>query len=273
MGAILAVNRSAVKPFRALGISIRIRENDDAARGTARMRTRLVLVFALALAVFAFPRACVPAVSYSGRATVIDGDSLEVGATETRLYGVDAPEALQTCGEGAASWNCGRAAAEKLRELVGAREITCRQMDTDSYGRSVAVCRNGAVDLGAEMAKAGLALAYRRYSNDYVDEEARARAERRGVWSGKFTEPWNWRRTDTDDGANYTRPTQQRAQPQPPSEGCRIKGNINNEGERIYHVPGSKNFDETVIDESKGERWFCTEAEARRAGWRAPKGQ
>lgn len=49
---------------------------------------------------------------------------------------------------------------------------------------------------------------------------------------------------------------------------CRIKGNISLDGERIYHVPGGEWYDKTRIDTSKGERWFCSEAEAREAGWR-----
>lgn len=49
---------------------------------------------------------------------------------------------------------------------------------------------------------------------------------------------------------------------------CRIKGNINQSGERIYHVPGQPYYDDTRVDVLKGERWFCTEAEARSAGWR-----
>jgi len=49
-----------------------------------------------------------------------------------------------------------------------------------------------------------------------------------------------------------------------------IKGNISKpSGERIYHVPGSSSYDETRIDEADGERWFCTEQDALRAGWRA----
>ena len=55
------------------------------------------------------------------------------------------------------------------------------------------------------------------------------------------------------------------------SAGCRIKGNISSKGERIYHVPGGKWYDKTGIDVSKGERWFCTEAEASAAGWRPAK--
>ncbi|MBJ3783841.1 sunset domain-containing protein [Devosia sediminis] len=52
------------------------------------------------------------------------------------------------------------------------------------------------------------------------------------------------------------------------SNGCVIKGNVNTKGERIYHVPGQKYYEETRIQASHGERWFCTEEEARAAGWR-----
>ena len=54
--------------------------------------------------------------------------------------------------------------------------------------------------------------------------------------------------------------------------GCYIKGNISRStGEKIFHVPGSPTYDSVVIDESQGERWFCSEAEAEAAGWRAPR--
>src|SRR6516162_884175 len=53
--------------------------------------------------------------------------------------------------------------------------------------------------------------------------------------------------------------------------GCVIKGNISSSGERIYHVPGQRYYDKTVISWSKGERWFCTEQEAVAAGWRKAK--
>ena len=54
-----------------------------------------------------------------------------------------------------------------------------------------------------------------------------------------------------------------------PGSGCNIKGNINVEtGERIYHVPGQQYHRQTVISLRHGERWFCSEAEARKAGWR-----
>ena len=75
------------------------------------------------------------------------------------------------------------------------------------------------------------------------------------------------RRGDRQEGAPRTKP----ALPPPPSGPCRIKGNISRSG-KIYHVPGSRDYDETRIDESRGERWFCTQDEAKAAGWRAPRG-
>jgi endonuclease YncB( thermonuclease family) len=204
----------------------------------------------------------------AGAARVIDGDSLHVGATEVRLFGVDAFEGRQVCTRNGNPWRCGEAAADELRRLTADRPITCTKRDTDSYGRAVSVCTDGAVDLGAELARAGLALAYREFSNDYVDEEAEARAALRGAWAGDFTSPWDARR-----GGESTQPPHDQA-PSAPSA-CRdagVKGNINREGERIYHAPGSRDYDETVIDESKGERWFCTEEQARAAGWHRPRG-
>jgi len=51
--------------------------------------------------------------------------------------------------------------------------------------------------------------------------------------------------------------------------GCLIKENMSSGGEKIYHVPGGQFYDRTVITESKGEKWFCSEQEAQAAGWRA----
>lgn len=54
----------------------------------------------------------------------------------------------------------------------------------------------------------------------------------------------------------------------PPNPMCPIKGNISSGGQ-IYHTPGQRDYCRTVIDTSNGERWFCSEAEAEAAGWRA----
>ena len=54
-------------------------------------------------------------------------------------------------------------------------------------------------------------------------------------------------------------------------DACKIKGNINRGGEKIFHVPGGQYYRSIKIDRSKGERYFCSEAEARKAGWRRSK--
>ena len=202
-----------------------------------------------------------------GRATITDGDSFEIRDTSIRLFGVDAPEGRQPCSRDGREWACGEEAARRLRSLTGSGDVVCTRRDVDDYGRVVAQCSRGGVDLAAEMVRSGLAVAYRRYSTAYVDEESEARAARRGLWAGEFTPPEQWRR---DDGAARRETT---AAPAPGDRpGCDIKGNINGEGERIYHTRASPSYSDTRIDESAGERWFCSEAEARRAGWRAPRG-
>ena len=216
----------------------------------------------------------------SGIAKVIDGDSLTVAGNKVRLYGIDAPEHDQQCTQGSTKWPCGTAATEKLRTLVGTDKIDCEQRDIDRYDRIVAICKRGATDLGAAMVSAGLALAYLQYSDAYVDEERAASSAKLGMWGGEFTAPWDYRHSGNDasqHAPSQLSPTQQpqtaSAQPSPssPARNCAIKGNINSHGERIYHLPGTRNYNETVITESKGERWFCSEAEARAAGWRAPR--
>jgi endonuclease YncB( thermonuclease family) len=246
--------------------------------GRTMMRARASwLLFGVAALAVGTATHCVPQERISGRADVTDGDSLEIGSASVRLYGVDAPEGRQSCTRDGRPWACGDDAARKLRSLIGDRTVTCTQRDVDDYGRIVAVCRSGATDLAAEMARSGFATAYRRYSNDYVDEESQARAARRGIWAGEFTQPEEWRRDDRDATPsrldNRDVRAAQRGGTRTPSrpDGCYIKGNISGADERIYHVPGSSSYDGTVVDETKGERWFCTEAQARAAGWRAPK--
>ena len=78
--------------------------------------------------------------------------------------------------------------------LAGSAFVTCVPQSRDRYGRTVATCSTVASDIGAAMVRAGWAVAYRRYGHQYVADEEAARAERRGMWSGRFTEPEQWRR-------------------------------------------------------------------------------
>jgi endonuclease YncB( thermonuclease family) len=130
----------------------------------------------------------------TGAARVIDGDSLHVGDTVVHLFGVDAFEGEQICLRNGQPWRCGEAAAHELRKLTDARALYCTRKGAAAAGRTTAVCNNGTVNLGAELTRAGLALADREVSADYVKEENAARNARRGAWAADFTAPWIERR-------------------------------------------------------------------------------
>ena len=200
----------------------------------------------------------------SGNARVIDGDTLAIAGERVRLDGIDAPESRQSCTRDGRPWACGKAATEAIRNLVGRNPVRCEVNRRDRYGRAIGACFATGRDLQQLLVRQGLALAYRAYSTRYAPEENAARKERIGLWSGSFVEPWLWRKQRR--GERHT--VRRRAAPAAPNPAsCRIKGNIGASG-RIYHVPGGKHYDRTRIDESRGERWFCSEAEARAAGWR-----
>ena len=130
----------------------------------------------------------------SGSARVIDGDTLMVGSKRVRLFGIDAPELDQRCRAAGRSWPCGREATRALAGRIDGLPIACDERTRDDYGRSVAVCRRGGADLNRWMVAQGWALAYRRYSQDYVSAERTAKSSRRGMWRGEFVPPWEWRR-------------------------------------------------------------------------------
>ena len=232
-----------------------------------RTRWRIACAAALTATVCAVPAhsqvVSTPGASVSGPARVIDGDTLDVGGVRVRLHGIDAPERAQRCRVQGRTRLCGRDSTRALAGRIGASPVVCEARDRDQYGRVIGICRANGGDLNAWMVAERWAFAYRRYSHAYVGHETRARAEKRGVWAGDVVAPWEWRkgrRLDGGRGAARSVPRQ-----------CAIKGNISKGGTRIYHVPGGRYYARTGIDTSKGERWFCTEAEARAAGWRRSK--
>ena len=207
---------------------------------------------------------------FYGVARAKDGDSLMVGAREVRLFGIDAPEFDQSCKRNGVNWSCGAEAADRLARLVTGREVRCKTTNTDEYDRAVSRCTVGTTDINAAMVESGFALAYRRYSSDYVAAEERAKSAKRGLWSGTFEVPRAHRLEER--GATTPRVVR-RAKPGARSSGrstdwanrsnCVIKGNQNRRGQFIYHLPGMPYYDQT-----RPEHVFCTESEARAAGYR-----
>jgi endonuclease YncB( thermonuclease family) len=197
----------------------------------------------------------------TGTAHVIDGDTIVVAGEHIRLEGIDAPERKQTCQREGKAWACGSVATRTLRGLISDRMVLCRAVGRDAYSRVLAVCSAGQVNLNAAMVRSGFALDFRRYSSAYIADEAAAKANRAGMWSGTFVPPWEWRHGAREAAARHS------GRPAGP-DGCNIKGNVNRRGERIYHLPSSRDYRKVVINTAKGERWFCTEADAVKAGWR-----
>lgn len=187
---------------------------------------------------------------------VADGDTFTLltptnDQVAIRLAEIDAPESGQPYGN---------RSKQQLSRLVFGQNVRVVVQTTDRYGRVVGRPYVGDVDVCREMVATGAAWAYRQYlrEKNLLEVEAGAREAGRGLWGtteAKAMPPWEWRRQGDSNSTSS----------------CNIKGNINSRGERIYHVPGSRSYGATRINTAKGERWFCSEADARAAGWRPPR--
>lgn len=200
-----------------------------------------------------------------GLAVAGDGDSLTVGGERIRLFGIDAPEFDQTCKKEGRIWACGSASAQYLAKLVTGREVRCQRVATDQYERTLARCSVGETDINRHMVASGYAVAFRKYSNDYVAAEESAKAAKRGMWAGSFEMPSEVRSA----AAGHQQAKPGRARPSRTTTAwaqrgrCVIKGNHSRRGEWIYHLPGMPYYEQT-----RPEAIFCSEAEAQAAGYR-----
>lgn len=212
----------------------------------------------LTILVLLFVSASVLAEELSGNVIGIsDGDTLTLlvdkTPTKVRLAEIDTPEMGQAFG---------KRAKQALSDLAFDKHARVVVTDRDRYGRQVGRVYIDTLDVNKEMVRLGLAWAYLHYQTDasFSELEAEARAAKRGLWAlpeDQRKPPWVWRR----EGGTTADPS---------GSGCRIKGNINRKGRKLYHLPGSRSYGPTKIDTSKGERWFCTEEEALAAGWVKP---
>ena len=128
--------------------------------------------------------------------TITDGDTIKLGGTTYRLWGIDAAETHQACADG---WPAGVEASKALLKLMRGRTVTCEPRTKDRYGRTVALCRADGEDLGTAMVRAGMAWAFTRYSSDYVGAEWAAIDARAGIHSHDCIPPWDWRARSRGD--------------------------------------------------------------------------
>lgn len=192
----------------------------------------------------------------SGRAIAVSGDTLRVSGRLIRLAGIEAPERDQKCGLGSArQWACGSAAAQALAGRVRSKNVRCEVTDAGGSNGPRGVCKTDDVDIAAELVRAGHVFAGSGWFGRYAGLEDEARAARIGLWRGEAERPSDYRTKRWEEA--------RRAAP----DGCPIKGQKTSD-RRVYVLPWSPQYDRVKVRTARGERWFCSEAEAQAAGWK-----
>ena len=135
----------------------------------------------------------------TGEAKVIDGDSIKIKGVSIRLSGIDAPEKKQVCFYKDQPYYCGTISLKILKNYIKNKLITCSYSNKDKYGRILGTCyfynnQKDSFSLNKYMVLTGNAVAYKRYSKEYLDDEEWARKNSLGIWQGKFIRPEEWRR-------------------------------------------------------------------------------
>ena len=126
---------------------------------------------------------------------ITDGDTIKIINKRIRLHGIDAPENEQLCKKNFKEYSCGKIATDALEKKINRNQVLCKVHDRlDRYKRYIGVCFAGRINLNQWMVRNGHAVAYRRYSKDYVRDENYAKKNKLGLWSGDFINPEKWRK-------------------------------------------------------------------------------
>jgi micrococcal nuclease len=191
-------------------------------------------------------------------ANVVDGDTIDIdmdGKTQRiRLIGVNTPETVHP----EKAVECfGEEASKYTKSKLTGKEVEIETDDSqdkyDKYNRLLAYVFLDGENFNEALIKNGYAYEYTynvpyKYQKAFKEAQKYAEENNVGLWAPNACR--EEKKTTAD---------------------CKIKGNINSKGEKIYHMPGQKYYDSTKINTSQGERWFCSEKEAQAAGWRKSK--
>lgn len=194
---------------------------------------------------------------------VVDGDTIEVlinGKPEPiRYIGIDTPETVDP----RKPVQCfGIEASKKNKEFVEGKMVRLEKdiTDRDKYSRLLRYIWVGDTLINEALVAQGFAKSYSyppdvKYQDRFVAAEKKAREDKLGLWTA-CTSATLPALPSSETAASASNPS------------CTMKGNISASGEKIYHLQGCGSYAKTTIDASRGEKWFCTEAEAQSAGWR-----
>ena len=131
----------------------------------------------------------------SGIPKITDGDTIKILNKRIRFHGIDTPEKKQICIKNSQEYKCGQEATTALIKKINGKTVVCKVQDKlDRYKRYVGVCFVGDTNLNKWRVRNGYAVAYRRYSKDYIQDENYAKKNKIGLWSGNFIHPEKWRK-------------------------------------------------------------------------------
>ena len=145
-------------------------------------------------------------IEISGTPKIVDGDTIHINKYKIRLEGIDAPEIKQKCKKdflkissviGFAfkkNYFCGLESKKKLEKKINNSNIKCISLSKDRYKRYLATCYKNNINLNKWMVKNGFAVAYKRYSKQYLNDEKYAKQNKLGIWRGTFLRPEKWRK-------------------------------------------------------------------------------
>ena len=127
---------------------------------------------------------------------VVDGDTIHLNGEKIRFTGIDTPELKQTCIKEEAIDPCGITAKEILIKKISNNKVLCISEGKDRYNRTLAECFVNDESLSSYLVRSGYAFAYRKYSKKFVPDEDYAKLNKIGMWSMKFSYPWDYRKSN-----------------------------------------------------------------------------
>jgi micrococcal nuclease len=201
---------------------------------------------------------------------VVDGDTVDVKSKNNKIFtirviGIDAPETVHPTKK----VECfGREASLEAKRILKEGEKVFLETDgtqgkVDKYGRKLGyvILKNGS-DFGKMMISGGFGYEYTydtpyQKQAEYKEAQRRAEKSKKGLWAESICSSFEEIREQKYMGSL--------------KKDCNIKGNISFSKEKIYHIPGQMYYSKTKINELYGEKFFCSENEAVKEGWRKAK--